>query len=375
MKKLFIFCCFFLLTGCWNYQELNEYAIVTGMAVDIKDNKYEVSFLIANGNKSEQEQTKTSLISGEGETIYNAIKDISLSSPKELYVSHLSVVIISEEVASKGISNLLDYLLREPQSHQNFYLLISKDTNASNILSILSPLSDYPSQNIASNISNTSKLQGKISDASFNVFIQKYLNTGFEPIMNSITIIGNVKEGQSAESQDKTKQDAYTKLDTLALFNKDKFITAGNPNNRQVSFIIVDNEEITNYFDEIKLDYDKVSTKYQETSSHVEMINGAYDKTEFNELNSKLKNSPKLCLKDLSNLSLCEKNSYYLLNPSKALTSSNLIEVKNSIRPGSIILISSGVTKENIKYILNEIEYKDLDIVHISKLINEKGSR
>ncbi len=157
--------------------------------------------------------------------------------------------------------------------------------------------------------------------------------------------------------------------------NKDKFITAGNPNNRQVSFIIVDNEEITNYFDEIKLDYDKVSTKYQETSSHVEMINGAYDKTEFNELNSKLKNSPKLCLKDLSNLSLCEKNSYYLLNPSKALTSSNLIEVKNSIRPGSIILISSGVTKENIKYILNEIEYKDLDIVHISKLINEKGSR
>ena len=112
MKKLFIFCCFFLLTGCWNYQELNEYAIVTGMAVDIKDNKYEVSFLIANGNKSEQEQTKTSLISGEGETIYNAIKDISLSSPKELYVSHLSVVIISEEVASKGISNLLDYLLR-----------------------------------------------------------------------------------------------------------------------------------------------------------------------------------------------------------------------------------------------------------------------
>lgn len=225
MKKLFVFCCFFLLTGCWNYQELNEYAIVTGMAVDIKDNKYEVSFLIANGNKSEQEQTKTSLISGEGETIYKAIKDISLSSPKELYVSHLSVVIISEEVASRGISNLLDYLLREPQSHQNFYLLISKDTNASNILSILSPLSDYPSQNIASNISNTSKLQGKISDASFNVFIQKYLSTGFEPIMNSITIIGNIKEGQSAESQDKTKQDAYTKLDTLALFNKDKFIT------------------------------------------------------------------------------------------------------------------------------------------------------
>ncbi len=225
MRKLLILFLIFFLTGCWNYQELNEYAIVTGMAVDFKNDKYEVSFLIANGNKSEQEQAKTSLLSGQGETIYNAIKDISLASPKELYISHLSVVIISEEVARNGISNLLDYLLREPQAHQNFYLLVSKDTKASNILSILSPLSDYPSQNIASNISNTSKLQGKISDASFNLFIEKYLSTGFEPIMNSITIVGDVKEGQSADSQDKTKQDAYTKLDSLAIFKKDKFVT------------------------------------------------------------------------------------------------------------------------------------------------------
>lgn len=224
MKKIFLLFFLLLLSGCWNYQELNEYAIVTGMAIDKNDDKYEVSFLIANGNKSEDQTAKTSLLSGEGVTIYNAIKDISLASPKELYISHLSVVIMSEDIAKDGISNLLDYLLREPQSHQNFYLLISKDYNAKDILSILSPLSDYPSQNIASNISNTSKLQGKISDASFNVFIEKYLNVGFEPIMNSITILGDVKEGQTSDSQEKSKQDAYTKLDTLALFQKDKFV-------------------------------------------------------------------------------------------------------------------------------------------------------
>lgn len=157
--------------------------------------------------------------------------------------------------------------------------------------------------------------------------------------------------------------------------NKDKFITSGNPKNRQVSFIVVENEEIENYFDEMKIDYNKVYTKYSETSSNVEIINGAESKSDFNEMNSKLKNSPRLCLKDKSNLTLCEKNSYYLLNTNLTMTSSNLIEIKSSIRPGSLILISAGVTKENIKYILNEIEYKDLDIVHISKLIDEKGNR
>ena len=82
MRKFFIILILLLTSGCWNYQELNEYAIVTGMAVDIEDNKYKISFLIANGNKSENEQTKTSIITGHGDSIYDAIKDISLMSPK-----------------------------------------------------------------------------------------------------------------------------------------------------------------------------------------------------------------------------------------------------------------------------------------------------
>ncbi len=228
MKKLlFVFLCL-SLTGCWNYRELNEYAIVTGMAVDYQDNQYIVSFLIANGNKSEESETKTSLLSGHGTTIYEAIKDISLASPKELYISHLSVIILSEETAKRGINNLLDFLLRDPQSHQNFYLLMAKDTKASNILSILSPLADYPSQNITSNVSNSSKLQGKISDASFNQFMEKYLETGFEPIMNSIIIVGDIEKGQTPDSQDKIEQDAYTKLDSLALFKGDQFVGWSN---------------------------------------------------------------------------------------------------------------------------------------------------
>ncbi len=225
MKKVLGILLLLLLSGCWNYQELNEYAIVTGMAVDYQDNRYQVSFLIANGNKSaEENSTNTSLLSGEGETIYQAMKDVSLESPKELYISHLSVVIFSESLAKEGIHQVLDFLLRDPQSHQNFYLLIAKDTKPSNILSILSPLADYPSQNIASNIVNSSKLQGKISDASFNLFVQKYLEKGFEPIMNSVIILGDIEAGKTSDSQEKSEQDAITKLDSLALFKGDKFV-------------------------------------------------------------------------------------------------------------------------------------------------------
>ena len=56
MKKIKIYLLLFvafLLTGCGNYRELNDLAITTGIAFDIKDNQYIVSYMIANSNKAE----------------------------------------------------------------------------------------------------------------------------------------------------------------------------------------------------------------------------------------------------------------------------------------------------------------------------------
>ena len=54
MKKIKIFLFLvaaLLLTGCGNYRELNDLAITTGIAFDIKDDQYIVSYMIANSNK------------------------------------------------------------------------------------------------------------------------------------------------------------------------------------------------------------------------------------------------------------------------------------------------------------------------------------
>ena len=52
MKKILIIISVILLTsGCYNYQELNDYAIATGMAIDYEDEQYEVSMLISNSPK------------------------------------------------------------------------------------------------------------------------------------------------------------------------------------------------------------------------------------------------------------------------------------------------------------------------------------
>lgn len=228
MKKIILIIFILLTSGCWNYRELNNSAIATAMSIDYSNNEYEVSLLFATGKTKEETKSEITIQSAKGKTIYEAIKNISLSTPKDIYISHLSLVIISSDIAKNGLNKVFDYLLREPQSHQNFDILIAKEDSAKNILSVINPLADYPSQNIVSTIKITEQTQARITNSSFNKFISKILDKGINPVSNSITLIGDNKVGSKKEQQENSTTEAHTKLDTLGIFKEDKLITWAN---------------------------------------------------------------------------------------------------------------------------------------------------
>ena len=118
MKKIKILCLLFIscfMTGCWNYNELNDLAITTGIAIDLKEEKYVVSYMIANAKKSEGEsksgETSSVVYSGEGSSISAAYTDLNSKISKIPYISHLEVLIISEDAAKKGVMNIIDFLI------------------------------------------------------------------------------------------------------------------------------------------------------------------------------------------------------------------------------------------------------------------------
>jgi spore germination protein KC len=224
MKKLIITLLVLILTGCWNYHELNDYAIVTGMAIDELNNGYEVSILLSNGKKKEDDKTQIKIYSGDGKTINDAIKNISLTMPKKVYLNHLAIIIVSDKIAKKGVTPVLDYLLREPQSYQNFNIVFSKNSKAKDILSIINPLSDYPSQNINEIIKINEKEQGRITNSSFNKLVTTILEKGKNPTVNSIVLQGDKKAGIKKEELENSVTSAYTKLDTIGIFKDDKLI-------------------------------------------------------------------------------------------------------------------------------------------------------
>ncbi len=228
MKKLLIIPLILLLTGCWNYYELNNLAICTGIAIDKIEDKYEVTYLISNAKKNEvsskEGEAGTTTYSGIGDTIQDAINDLQIKMPFEPYSGHLVVTIISEDIAKDGIENILDYLARDTESRNFFYILLSKDTKAKNILEIISPLQTFPSQTIASDIETSSAESSLIYKITYNDFIYTLLEQGINPVLNSITIIGNKEKGTDSKELSNTIPQATIKIDTLGIFKEDKLL-------------------------------------------------------------------------------------------------------------------------------------------------------
>ena len=109
MKKIIILFIIFIFTGCYNYKELNEIAIVSSIAIDKKDDKYLVNAQVMNAKPSqESDSTQVIVYNSTGNTINEALRNMIMKSSRKLYGGHLSKLVVSEEVAKEGIINVLD---------------------------------------------------------------------------------------------------------------------------------------------------------------------------------------------------------------------------------------------------------------------------
>ncbi len=113
-----------LLAGCWDKKELNDLAIAVGLAIDKSEGGYKLSTQIVNPSEVSPQAnssgiTPVTVRSKQGKTMYEAIRRLSLTNSRRIYTSHLRLLVISEEVAKEGITEVLDYLSRDKDFRAN----------------------------------------------------------------------------------------------------------------------------------------------------------------------------------------------------------------------------------------------------------------
>lgn len=254
-KILIIIPLLLMMTGCWNYRELNQLAISTAMSIDLTEDKeeYKVSLLIANGKNNQtnnrEGQSQTVVYSGKGKTISRALKEINLQIPKIPYIGHLGVVVVSEDVAKKGMKHIMDYLLRNPESVKRFYLILAKDDSAEDVIKVLSPLETFPGQSISTNISISNEQEAISTKITYSKFVENLLKEGKDPSLPSISISGNSEKGSSDKNLESSDIKTKTKLGPISLFKDDKLVYfATESESRGINII-------TNQIDEMIVEY------------------------------------------------------------------------------------------------------------------------
>ncbi len=278
MKKFTIIIITFIititLTGCGGYEELNNLSIVTAVAFDKTDDVYELSFLIANSPKAQtsakEGEAKTTVYTGKGKTIAEASKDIEQIVPKQIYLGHINVVVISEDIAEDGFLKIADWLLRNPQTRKKFYLLQAKDVSAKNILKIVSPLESFPSQSIATLIESNSETKSIATSITYSNFIAQILEKGYDPVLPSITIKGDVKEGSNEKNLETTEPESYLVLGPLAIYKGDKLEGFSNEKESWAINVLKNEAKEVNY--NVKYQNQDVSIETSSLKSDIKII-------------------------------------------------------------------------------------------------------
>lgn len=122
-------------TGCWNYKEIEDLAIVAGAAIDKnEDGTIHLTTEIADVTSDGQVSYKPVLLEIDGDTFYDCVRRGSTMEGKRLYWSHAKVVIISQEIAKEDVIQYLDFLFRDSEARADIWLLVSREKTAKEIL-------------------------------------------------------------------------------------------------------------------------------------------------------------------------------------------------------------------------------------------------
>lgn len=134
-----ILCSTFILGSCWDYNEIDDRAILLGAAIDYDKEKdmmivaYEIATPMQEGGETVIE---SNIVEGRGKNIFDATRNLVTIVGRKVLWSHAKIVIISEDVAMNKdkLLTVLDYLKRDAEPRDDIWLFISKEKTAKEIL-------------------------------------------------------------------------------------------------------------------------------------------------------------------------------------------------------------------------------------------------
>lgn len=231
-KGVLLLLCLFglaILSGCWNRRELNELAIAVAAGVDRVDDRYRLSVQVVvpgqvASKKAGGDQAPATLYTAEGDTIFEAARRMTQVSPRKIYFSHLRMFLISEPMARRGISDFLDFLLRDHEFRTDFYLVVTKGGTARDSLKIMTPLEPVPANKLFNSMQTSERVWAPSVTVTLDELVNDLNSEGKHPVLTGLDIAGDPEAGAAPENVQSIENRTNLKFHGLGIFKSDKLI-------------------------------------------------------------------------------------------------------------------------------------------------------
>jgi len=211
-------------------------AIVNMLCVDKTENNFNVSTTVLT--PSQEKTTSYQVYSGSGETLGEAVENISLTIGKEMGFAQCEIMAFGEQICEDGVLSALDYLTRTRKVGRNAILInytgdgkdfcnaISKISTEKNIK--LENIINFDKRYILSRDSNIDSFyEGYFSEISLGIMPQIKLEN-IEP-ETAIEVMANASSSAAATKEETKEKKHIVNDGTMSVFKKGKKVLEVEP--------------------------------------------------------------------------------------------------------------------------------------------------
>ena len=296
MKKILIIILTLLLcTGCFDYKEINDLAIINAIGVDYENDEYVITLEILNDQIDKDSSKITSYTKvGHGKNLTSAIENAADKLSKQLIFNHIKLMILSKSIIEEKFENIIDLFLRNTYFRENFYVISVTKNKPETLLNHTTNEAPIASTAITDTLesirysSNTNVLK------KFDEIVEEVITYGIDTCFSNITL-----------------KDNEFIVDGMSIFNNYNY--KGNLNNEYVKIynLLTDNFDRPTY----TINYDNLSftTAINNGKINTEIKSGTINATG-NLMGRIIDNDPKYNIRDPKNLEKIDNDFTNLLN-------------------------------------------------------------
>lgn len=189
-----------IMSSCSSINQTEVYAIVTAMAIDIDGGELTITAQVINpSDNKDQEQSsqpasKFIFVQSRGKTILDAIRNASLKYDKRLFLSHNSLLIIGEDLAKRGIGDIINFFSYDIGTRETAHLVVAKGSKAYEIFEVSQTREDF-----IQNMIRNSKYTAKNRSLTFTEYLKYYFDRK-TPVLGVVEKVGelDLEKGQSS---------------------------------------------------------------------------------------------------------------------------------------------------------------------------------